>query len=190
MTITKLTANDGGQCVTAANIHSIKDGAGVLFWTCQEGYSGRGPEQVVYRIDSSGQRKVTLEKTVTGRGQFSIIDGALFLNAWNEAEGKIGYIIPVPGWTPYPPSAGVDPTRVAALEQTVAQQQQQIAALIATISGIDSEWLSTTDRITLDWGAGMMHAIAAAQRGADMARGRVRRETGGDDEPKVTDRRD
>lgn len=108
MTTIRLTANDGGQCVTAANIHAIRDGAGVLFWTCQEGYSGQSPQQVVYRVDATGQHKVPLEKTVTGRGQLSIIDGALYLNAWNEAEGKVGYLIPVPGWTPYPAAAGVD----------------------------------------------------------------------------------
>lgn len=109
MPITRLTASDGGTCVTAANIHAIKDGAGVLFWTCQEGYAGRSPEQVVYRIDGSGvQSKITLPKVVSGRGQLSLIDGQLYLNAWNEAEGKVGYLIPVPGWTPYP-AAGAGP---------------------------------------------------------------------------------
>lgn len=107
MPVIRLTANDGGQCVTGANIHAAKDGAGVLWWTCQEGFSGRPPEQVVYRIDAGVQRKVTLEKTVTGRGQLSIIDGQLYLDAWNETEGKVGYLIPVPGWTPYPPAQGV-----------------------------------------------------------------------------------
>lgn len=108
MPIIRLTANDGGACVTAANIHAIRDGAGILWWTCQEGYSGRGPEQVVYRIDGGIQSKVALEKTVSGRGQLSIIDSQLYLNAWSESEGKVGYLIPIPGWTPYP-AAGAGP---------------------------------------------------------------------------------
>lgn len=108
MPIIRFAPNDGGFAITGANIKHLRDGAGVIFWTAQISYSGRA-EQVVYRIEPSGaQSKVVLPKVVSGRGDFVLDSGQLYLDAWAEGEGKVAYGIPVPGWTPYP-AAGVGP---------------------------------------------------------------------------------
>lgn len=84
--------------ISGADISAVRDGSdGSIFWSCQVSVSGAPPEQHVYRYDGHASTVVPLERTVTGRGQLTVLNGQLWLCAWNESDSpKRGYLIQIP----------------------------------------------------------------------------------------------
>lgn len=84
--------------VTAADISAAYDHAdGSIYWTCQVSIKDAPPQQAVYHLVNGKSTRLPVQKTVTGRGMFRVLNGHLYLTAWNEAEKpKRGYGIPIP----------------------------------------------------------------------------------------------
>jgi hypothetical protein len=84
--------------VTGADISTVRDASdGTLYWSCQVAVPQQAPQQAVYHWINNVSTRHPIEKTVTGRGQLVVLNGQLWLNAWNESESpRKGYLILIP----------------------------------------------------------------------------------------------
>lgn len=90
----------GTNPYSGATISVVRSGDGSLFWSCQS-----DDKQVVFHQVGKASTLVALPFTPSGRGQLSVLDGALYLVTWNEhAEGGYpagAYLIgPIEGYAP------------------------------------------------------------------------------------------
>ena len=113
---------DTPGAISGADISSAPSADGAIFYSYQQkGPPNAPPVQVVFKRLSNGTaQQVPLPMQVTGRGQLSVENGALYLTAWQESGIKTGWRIPVPGYVPTLPPAGggtLPPRYVAALNR-------------------------------------------------------------------------
>ena len=112
---------DTPGAISGADISSIPSADGAIFYSYQQARKNESPLQVVRkRLPDGTSSPVDLPMHVTGRGQLSAEGGELVLTAWNEAGGKTGWRIPVPGYiapaAPIPvPGGSVTPEKAAEL---------------------------------------------------------------------------
>ena len=93
---TRLVTPSGFEGYAGATVTAYQSGDGSVFWACNAKYPDGSFQEAVFHQVGDHSELVSLPKPVAGRGSLVVINGELFLAAWDGP--NVAYLERVPGW--------------------------------------------------------------------------------------------